>query len=419
MSVELIFLISLFIIWIFLLYHAFLSYRGFFYSLRMEREKEEIDNNPVPVEELPFVSVLIPAHNEEVVIERTLRAICSQDYPVDKFEVICLNDHSTDATGTIAKKLISHYPNLKVVDLPEGEGRSKGAVLNYGAKEIAKGDYIAVYDADNTPSSKALYYLMVNIMKDDSMGAVIGKFRTRNWDHSLLTRFINIETIFFQWVTQAGRASLFKVATIPGTNFVIRKKVLEEVGYWDPEALTEDTELSIRVYEAGYWIKMAPYSMTWEEEPETMKVWMKQRTRWAMGNIYVLFKYFWRIPFMKNFWIAVDILYLMMVYIMFLLAIMGSLYVFVIGSLGLHTLDLEGNFILIWVLAILLFVVEIGIALGAERLENSFPNIALAFLMYFTYTQLWVIVVFRAIGILLFTKVFRVRYRWYKTERVG
>src|SRR5229473_83084 len=76
------------------------------------------------------------------------------------------------------------------------------------------------------------------------------------------------------------RWKLLKIATLPGTNFIVRKEVLEEGGGWDEEALTEDAELSLRILEAGHRIKFVPYAVTWEQEPETFGVWFRQRTRW-------------------------------------------------------------------------------------------------------------------------------------------
>jgi len=95
-------------------------------------------------------------------------------------------------------------------------------------------------------------------MSDPSLGAVIGKFRTRNRNASLLTRFVNIETLAHQCMNQAGRWFYFGLCTIPGTNFVMHRHIIEEIGGWDPDALSEDTEISFRIYRMGYKIKLVP-----------------------------------------------------------------------------------------------------------------------------------------------------------------
>lgn len=416
---DYIYLTCLIIIWSLLLYHVLLSYAGYRYSLRAEREKEELDKTPIGP--LPTVTVLIPAHNEEAVIEQTLLAVGSLDYPEDKLEVICLNDNSTDDTGMVARKTAAKIGNhVKVVDVPPERGRrGKSAVLNYGL-QLAKGEVIAVYDADNTPERSALLYLVRNLVREkEKLGAVIGKFRTRNRDKNLLTRFINLETIFYQWTTQAGRWFLYKLATIPDTNFVIWKSLLLELGGWDTKALTEDTELSIRVYLKGFLIKMIPYAITWEEEPERLKVWFKQRTRWAKGNIYVLLKFLFPLLVSGNLRLLLDLLYLIVIYFLFLLSICASSFIFFLGITGLGNLILKGPFDLLWLMAVVLFVIELGITLTPEPGENRRSNLLLAVLMYFTYTQLWVLVVINAIWQLLTSPFRRKKVIWYKTERAG
>ncbi|BBP87230.1 hypothetical protein BsIDN1_08480 [Bacillus safensis] len=134
--------------------------------------------------------------------------------------------------------------------------------------------------------------MVLGLLNDPKAGAVVGKFRVINAAKNLLTKFINIETICFQWMAQGGRWKWFGIATIPGTNFAIRRHILEELGGWDVHALAEDTELTIRVYNLGYVIRFFPAAITWEQEPETWKVWWRQRTRWARGNQYVVLKFF-------------------------------------------------------------------------------------------------------------------------------
>lgn len=91
-------------------------------------------------------------------------------------------------------------------------------------------------------------------------------------------------------MAQAGRQQLFHLCTIPGTNYVIRRDLLEQIGGWDVKALAEDTEISFRVYQNGYRIGFEPHAVTWEQEPQTFEVWFHQRTRWVKGNIYVIAK---------------------------------------------------------------------------------------------------------------------------------
>jgi cellulose synthase/poly-beta-1,6-N-acetylglucosamine synthase-like glycosyltransferase len=285
--IDIVFISSVVLIWLMLMYQFVLTFAGYLYSRESAQERKQIDRMEV---DLPSLSIMIPAHNEELVIERTLNTLLASAYPASKLEILVLNDGSTDKTQEILDRMAKTHPQIRTIHIPRDEGgKGKAAVLNRGLKLI-QNELIAIYDADNQPQASALKYLAVQFTLYPELGAVLGKFRTLNRRRNLLTRFINIEGLTFQWIVQAGRWKLLKVATLPGTNFIVRKSVLDEVGGWDEEALTEDAELSLRILEAGHRIKFVPYAVTWEQEPETLSVWFRQRTRWARGNFYFMLK---------------------------------------------------------------------------------------------------------------------------------
>ena len=270
--------LALFLLWFMLFYHIFLMLGGYLEFLKHDKVVKKFSENK---EELPMVSILIPAHNEQLVIENTLQAMVNLDYPKDKLEVIPINDNSNDDTGFIVDEYAKRYPFIRPLHTkPPTGGKGKSGALNQGLKH-STGEVIVVYDADNTPEPEAVYHLVLGLNNDKKAAAVVGKFRVLNATENLLTRFINIETLTFQWLAQAGRWHWFKMTTIPGTNFAIRRSVIEKLGGWDEKAISEDTELSFRVYNAGYHIRFFPAAITWEQEPETLKVWWKQRMRWA------------------------------------------------------------------------------------------------------------------------------------------
>ena len=231
-------LISMVCIWGLMAINVFLSVGGFLYYHQCSKT-----DGHMPIDEYPFVSVMVPAHNESVVIRRTVRALLNFDYPHDRYEIIVINDNSTDDTANVLKQIQAANPsrNLIVVNTDNvvgGKGKSNALNIGYS---VAKGSVFAIYDADNTPEPQALRILVENLMSDSSLGAVIGKFRTRNRNASLLTRFVNIETLAHQCMNQAGRWFYFGLCTIPGTNFVMHRHIIEEIGGWDPDALSEDT----------------------------------------------------------------------------------------------------------------------------------------------------------------------------------
>ncbi|HBG0998768.1 TPA: glycosyltransferase family 2 protein, partial [Clostridioides difficile] len=382
------------------------------YFKNFDKEIKEID-------EYPMISILVPAHNEAKVIGRTVESLLLLNYPKSKMELIVINDNSSDNSKEILENIKDRYNNynftiINTDSLTGGKGKSNALNIGY---TISKGDFIAVYDADNTPDKNALRYLVQTIVMDDELGAVIGKFRTRNKNKNLLTKFINIETLSFQWMSQAGRWQLFNLCTIPGTNFILRRSIIEEIGGWDSKAIAEDTEISFRIYKLGYKIKLVPQSITWEQEPETVKVWIKQRTRWAKGNIYVLMKYIKNIFKQGRNKIVFDIAYFFSVYFLFLTSVIISDILFVLSISKLVEISIPINFFLIWILSYLLFIIEVSISLTIEKGEATIENIFIVAIMYFTYSQLWLFVAIKGMIEYLKDIIFKREVKWYKTER--
>ncbi len=393
--IDLCFLSAAIGIWLFLLFNVLLTFFAFLNGLSSEKERVRLFSESFP---FPFVSILIPAHNEEIVIERTVQAMLALNYPKERLEIIVVNDGSKDRTGEVVAEIAARHREVKLVNVPEGEGgKGKSRTLNVGL-EHAMGDVIAVYDADNRPEPDSLRYLVANLVEDPKLGAVLGKVRTINRDRNSLTRFINLEFISFQWLMQGGRYKLFNLATLPGTNYVIWRKVLDKAGRFDEEAIAEDAELSIRLYEMGYRIKFIPYSVTWEQEPEDVKTFVRQRTRWVQGMTYIVRK-FLKVAFqMKNRRIMFDLFYMFSLYYVFFFALILSDVIAVLGLLGFIKLGLVGPFTFIWFLAMMLFFMQSLIAMSLEE-EESFLNILLSLIMYVTYCQVWIVIVFRAFWI--------------------
>ncbi|EGT4675536.1 TPA: glycosyltransferase family 2 protein [Clostridioides difficile] len=410
---EYLFVFSLFSIWSLLLINIILAMGGYiFYFKNFDKEIKEID-------EYPMISILVPAHNEAKVIGRTVESLLLLNYPKSKMELIVINDNSSDNSKEILENIKDRYNNynftiINTDNLTGGKGKSNALNIGY---TISKGDFIAVYDADNTPDKNALRYLVQTIVMNDELGAVIGKFRTRNKNKNLLTKFINIETLSFQWMSQAGRWQLFNLCTIPGTNFILRRSIIEEIGGWDSKAIAEDTEISFRIYKLGYKIKLVPQSITWEQEPETVKVWIKQRTRWAKGNIYVLMKYIKNIFKQGRNKIVFDIAYFFSVYFLFLASVIISDILFVLSISKLVEISIPINFFLIWILSYLLFIIEVSISLTIEKGEATIENIFIVAIMYFTYSQLWLFVAIKGMIEYLKDIIFKREVKWYKTER--
>ena len=409
--INYLFVISVILIWFMLGYQLLLFLLGFYYSLKSAKEKVWLaQSNPG----LPSISILIPAHNEALVIQKTLDAILASDYPAGQLEVVVVNDGSTDSTASIVQRISNQDERVRLINIPPGQGgKGKSAALN-AAFRLAQHNVIGIYDADNQPEPQALRLLAQQLVSDSSLGAVIGKFRAINKNENLLLRFLNIESLSFQWIVQAGRWMLLKVCTLPGTNFLIHKQILEKLDGWDEQALTEDAELTIRLYAAGYKVKFIPYAVTWEQEPRTLKTWLRQRTRWVRGNNYVLRKFAWQLFQFKPRLIGFELLYSISLYYVFFFAILLSDLLFLLCILDLIFIPVLGPYNQVWIVAVLLFEMEILLALSREKDEDTPLNMLLTFCMYFTYCQLWVVVVLKG-----FYDDFIVKreMKWAKTER--
>lgn len=409
---DALFIFAVIFIWLMLLYQFLLTIGGLLF---WRRERVHPKKNIFWEEtKLPLVSILIPARNEALVIEGLLEQLARQDYPQEKMEIIVVNDGSSDATGEIVKNWKhKNRVNLKLVDIPfEESGRGKGAALNRGLK-FAQGEIVAVYDADNLPEKDSLRKLVLELISHPRLAAVTGLFRAYNRHRNLLTRLINLESIAFQWIIQAGRNFFLKIAFLAGTNYVIRREILETLQGWDEKALTEDTELTLRIYELGWRVKFLPSAVTWEQEPEKLVTWIRQRTRWARGNNELILRQIKNIFRGRISSTSLEMANLFYLYYFFILAIIISDVFFILSAAGLVTLRLPGPYFELWILAFSLFVLEILVALAMEK-EDSWLNFLLALLAYFTYTKLWALVVLRS----FFEDFVRRNEKiWVKTDR--
>ena len=409
--IDTLLIISAFSIWLVLLVNIILVFAGYIGYLRMRLA-------PLP-SKFPFVSILVPAHNEGIVISKTIEALLAFDYPKDKYEIIIINDNSSDNSAEVLKRIQEKNQNrfLKVINTDEiTGGKGKSNALNIGSKE-AKGSVIAVYDADNTPERPALKILVSELIADESAGAVIGKFRTRNKNASLLTRFINIETLSFQWLSQAGRKMIFNLCTIPGTNYVIRRELIEKIGGWDVEALAEDTEVSFQVYRMKYYINFQPQAVTWEQEPQTFDVWFHQRTRWVKGNVYVILKNLKFLFIKEGRTIRFDLIYFLAIYFLLMFSLIISDATFILSISGVVHIAISGFSNLLWLFAVILFVVSTFITITTEKGEMTFNNLMIIILMYVVYSQMWLMVAFYGLVVYIWEKITHKKIGWYKTKR--
>ena len=397
--------------WALIGFYAVLTVAGYVYSREARRRRAA----PSP-REWPGVSILVPAHNEEIVMAGTLESLLHLDYPQDRMEIIVIDDSSTDRTRRVIEHMMATDRRLKLVGIPPGlGGQGKSHALNQALRHAGY-DFVAVYDADNAPEPQSLRMLVAELVADTRLAAAVGKVRTMNRGTNFLTRCVNIEFISFQWIIQAGRWRLLRLASLPGTNYVIRRDALERVGGWDPSAIADDAELTVRLTQEGYHIKFVPYAVTWEPEPQHWGVWLRQRLRWARGGTYVVRKYVQRLMRLRRRALLLEVFHLLSIYHMFFVVLVVSDLIFLGGLVGGMKVGPSSNpLMILWGLALAIFLLELGIALAIEG-EHTPVNLLVAAAMYFTYCQVWVYVCAKAHYLDL---VRQERLRWEKTVRVS
>ncbi len=398
-------IIILLFFWILLIYYSVLTFAGIQFRIEGKRAPK--------LEIYPSVALFIPAHNEGLVLRNTLEAMMLLRYP-GKLDIYVLNDNSTDNTKEIGEEFSTLFSNCHTIDVPDGEPKGKSRVLNYGI-QISSSDYFVVYDADNQPDSDALTYLVEAAEHSPSSAGAIGYVRTINQNQNILTRMISIEFQVFQLLMQCGRWSLFGIGSLPGTNMLIKRSILDEIGGYDPYALAEDAELTIRITSKGYNLPIVPHAETWEQEPENIKVFIKQRTRWLIGNLYLLEKTFRELTFWKKKAFYHSMQHVTTYFLFVVLLFISNVWL-VLSLIGVQLPNVGAPLLMIWFVSYLVYAFQVVGSMVFNKSTSLF-NLLIGTIMYFTYAQLFLILLARAIYFYTISKCKNETIIWDKTKR--
>jgi biofilm PGA synthesis N-glycosyltransferase PgaC len=229
------------------------------------------------------ISVLVPAYNEENTIGDTIKHMFEVDYGNIK-EVIAINDGSKDGTRDILRRLEKEYKKLKVLNK---KNSGKADSLNR-ALEIARGELIAVVDADSYPD-KSSFKKLVGFFDDPEVGAVTAACVPRNRASFLeKLQVIEYKVIAF---TRKLLEYIDGIYVTTGTLSIYRRKALKGVGGFDTKNITEDIEATWHVLHDGWKVRMCLDARVTTTTPNKVKPWFRQRRRWAVGGIQCLQKY--------------------------------------------------------------------------------------------------------------------------------
>ena len=231
----------------------------------------------------PFVSVIVPAFNEEKVIEKTIRSLLASDYK--SFEIIIVDDGSKDNTSAV---VIGMFGDEDRVRLFTEANAGKAEALNTGLR-YATGEVIIALDADTLFSPQTIGAL-AHRFYDAQMGAIAGNAKVGN-RINLVTRWQALEYITSQNMDRRAFASLNCITVVPGAVGAWRRDLVEKAGGFTSDTLAEDQDLTLRIRRLGYKIGYEETAIAWTEAPDKLRSLAKQRFRWAYGTLQCMWKH--------------------------------------------------------------------------------------------------------------------------------
>jgi cellulose synthase/poly-beta-1,6-N-acetylglucosamine synthase-like glycosyltransferase len=256
----------------------------FNYLRYRNKEDNSVKFNFNNLEEIPFVTIQLPVYNELYVMERLLKNIIKLEYPLNKLEIQVLDD-STDESVAVTAKLVTEIKE-KGIDIhhirrTNRQGFKAGA-LKEGLK-IAKGEFIAIFDADFLPKEDWLYQT-VPYFKDDKIGVVQTRWSHINRNYSTLTRIQAFMLDAHFTLEQVGRNSKGHFINFNGTAGIWRKECIYDAGNWQGDTLTEDIDLSYRAQLKNWKFKYLENVETPAELPVIISAARSQQFRWNKGG---------------------------------------------------------------------------------------------------------------------------------------
>lgn len=311
-------LIIILVLWTFLItfpiyvpkYPALVLILGFIiaytilFNIAERHQRRKNKKNPPKLDESyrPFVTIMIPAHNEQAVIAETVKNISSIDY--DYYEIIVIDDRSEDKTAEVLLELEKQNSRVKALIRDKDAFPGKSAVLN-DAFEIAKGDVICVFDADARVEPDFLKKIIPNLAPKE-VGAVQARKVISNREHNFLTRCQDNEYVLDAYF-QFGRDAIKGAVELRGNGELIKREAIEDVDGWNNYTIVDDLDLSTRLHLKGWDIRFCRDVCVYEEGVKDFFPLIRQRRRWVEGSIRRYLDYFIDVLFSKDMSIRVSL----------------------------------------------------------------------------------------------------------------
>ncbi len=231
----------------------------------------------------PFVSIIVPVYNEGKVLTESIKSLLKLNY--SNYEIIIVNDGSTDNTKQVAQSLVGLQDGLnsKVrISLVNKANGGKSRALNAGI-QVSKGDFVLCMDGDSQLSPDTLKYGVSHFI-DPAIGAVAGNVKVLN-RKKFLTDLQSLEYLEGLNMPRSAQSFLKLVNIIPGPIGIFRKKAIQDAGWYASDTFAEDADLTLKILAAGWKIYYEPMAISWTEAPDKLNQLLKQRYRWTRGII--------------------------------------------------------------------------------------------------------------------------------------
>ncbi|MBS1819835.1 MAG: glycosyltransferase family 2 protein [Acidobacteria bacterium] len=264
---------------------AFYGWHRYYLVYMYMRNRDKQPRAGAQLSPLPVVTIQLPLYNEMYVADRLVESVCEIDYPRELLEIQVLDD-STDETQGIAEAAVRRFASqgfdIKYYHRSDRTGFKAGA-LEAGLK-VARGEFVAIFDADFLPGSDFLVRLLPHFA-DPKVGMVQARWGHINQDYSLLTKIQSILLDGHFVLEHGGRNRGGCFFNFNGTAGIWRRAVIQDAGGWQHDTLTEDLDLSYRAQLRGWKFVFVPDVIAPAEVPVEMNAFKSQQHRWAKGSI--------------------------------------------------------------------------------------------------------------------------------------
>lgn len=257
------------------------------------RHKDDIEFKQLTPAEQPFITIMIPAHNEKVMIEHTINYLMN-NLNYEKYEVLVTDDGSTDETPAILERLQSVYDNLRVVTIKKNQGKAHAFNVGVG---FARGEFILSNDADSIPEPDALWKYMSYFMGEEhaNTAAVTANMDVQNRS-TIIAKSQTVEFSSIVGVIKRSQVSaLGNMYAYSGANTMYRRDALIDVGLFQQDRATEDISIAWDHQLNGWTTVFSPDILFYMNVPENLDALYHQRKRWAKGGTEVLLTNFKRV----------------------------------------------------------------------------------------------------------------------------